>query len=208
MITRTHSRSCSAHLQHRCGRQARTPRPYLVSLPRSPLLAHALPSVDWSDAYAVPVPRGAPNRDPQEWADAVFHSPPLWIRVLFGVRELLVRVVGIEPGGRHVFDTVSRTADEVLLGVDQSHLSFRASVLCERDRVVLTTLVQLRNRRGAAYFALVRRIHPLVVRSMLARAARVLAVPTRTDTDPAFLRLCGPAATTGPRHDARSQENR
>ncbi len=155
----------------------RSPRPRPVSLPSSPLLANALPDADWSDAYAVLVPRAAPRRDAQEWADAAFHAPPRWIQVLFGVRELIVRAVGIERGGDAVFDTVSRTADEVLLGVDQSHLSFRASVLVEQDRVVLSTLVRVRNRRGAAYFALVRRVHPLIVRSMLARAARTLVRP-------------------------------
>ena len=65
--------------------------------------------------------------------------------------------------------------DEVLLGADQSHLGFRASVLVERDRVVLSTVVELHNRRGRAYFALVRRLHPLVVRGMLARAAKKMA---------------------------------
>ncbi len=106
----------------------------------------------------------------------MFHDPPLSVRVLFGVRELLVRLVGIERGGSHVFDTVARSFDEVLIGVDQAHLGYRASVLVERDRVVLSTVVELHNRRGAAYFALVRRIHPLVVRTMLSRAAQKLAV--------------------------------
>jgi hypothetical protein len=140
------------------------------------LLAHALSRVDWSDAYAVHVPADARRRDPQEWVDAVFNDPPRSIRVLFGVRELLVRLVGIEQGGGHVFDTVARSADEVLIGVDQEHLGYRASVLVERDRVVLTTVVELHNRRGAAYFAIVRRLHPLVVRTMLARAAHEMAV--------------------------------
>ena len=81
------------------------------------------------------------------------------------MRELLVRAVGIERGGRHVFKTVSRTDNEVLLGVDQAHLGFRASVLVEVDRVVVSTLVELRNRRGRAYFAIVRRLHPMVVRA-------------------------------------------
>ena len=153
----------------------RSPRPRLVSLPQSPLLADALPRADWSDAYAVLVPRGALRRDAQEWADATFHAPPLWITVLFGVRELLVHAVGIERGGKTAFCTVARTSDEVVLGVDQRHLDFRASVRVEQDRVVLATLVKVHNRRGAAYFALVRRVHPLVVRSMLARAARAMA---------------------------------
>jgi hypothetical protein len=157
-------------------RPAECGRVYATQLPSTRLLAHPLPFVDWSDAYAVAIPTDGRRRDPQEWADAVFRSPPPFLtRFLFGARELLVRVVGIERGGRHVFNTVSRTEHEVLLGADQEHLGFRASVLVDVDRVVLSTVVELRNRRGRAYFALVRRIHPLIVRGMLARAARTMA---------------------------------
>jgi hypothetical protein len=146
-----------------------------VAVPASPLLARALPVVDWSDAYAISFPTGPPG-DPQQWADAVFHQPPAWVRGLFGVREIAVRVVGIERGGSHAFDTVSWRPDEVLLGIDQRHLSFRASLLLEQRRVVLSTVVQVHNARGQAYSAVVRRIHPLVVRTMLARAAHTVGV--------------------------------
>ena len=148
-----------------------------VAVPPSPLLARALPSIDWSDAYAVSL-ADRPNGYPQEWADAIFRSPPLWVGLLFGVREVLVRTIGIERGGSHVFDTVSWRPDEVLLGIDQGHLSFRASVLLEPHRVVLTTVVKVHNRRGRLYSALVRRVHPVVVRTMLARAARTMTAST------------------------------
>jgi hypothetical protein len=97
------------------------------------------------------------------------------VRLLFGARELVVRAVGIERGGRHVFDIVARTEHEVLLGADQAHLSFRASVLVEPDRVVLSTVVQLNNRRGRGYFRVVRLVHPYVVRRLLARAGGAMA---------------------------------
>jgi hypothetical protein len=67
---------------------------------------------------------------------------------------------------------VSWRPGEVLLGTDQEHLGFRVSVLVEPDRVVVSTVVQVRNRRGRAYSALVRRAHPLVVRDALAKAGR------------------------------------
>ena len=149
---------------------------HAVAVPSTTLLAKSLPRVDWSDAYAVQVPRNATGRNPQEWADAIFSHPPGWIRALFVVREIVVRAVGIEPGGKHVFATVDWRPDEVLVGVDQGHLGFRASVLVEPGRVVLSTVVQVRNRRGRIYSAVVRRIHPWVARGMLARAARALAV--------------------------------
>ncbi len=160
----------------RSARPAHHGRVVATRPPSSSLLRHALPDVDWSDAFAVAIPPGG-RRDPQEWADAVFRAPPSpVVRTLFGAREVLVRAVGIERGGRHVFATRLRAEHEVLLGTDQSHLAFRASVLVEPGRVVLTTVVALRNRRGRAYFALVRPIHPLVVRRMLARAAQTMAV--------------------------------
>ena len=166
------------HEHHRrFARPADCGRVYATQLPSSRLLAHPLRFVDWSDAYAVGIPIGEKRRDPQEWADAVFRAPPPFIaRVLFAVRELLVRGVGIERGGSHVFDTVARTEHEVLLGADQEHLGFRASVLVDVDRVVLSTVVELHNRRGRVYFAIVRRLHPIVVRGMLARAAKKMAV--------------------------------
>lgn len=147
----------------------------VVSVPRSPLLVNALPHVTWSDAYAAPLPPGGRTRDPQVWADAVFRDPPSWVRALFGLRQLVVRAVGIEADHRHAFDTLDRRPDEVLLGTDQRHLSFRASVRLERDRVVVSTVVNVHNRRGRAYSRLVRHVHPWVVRSLLARATQRLA---------------------------------
>jgi hypothetical protein len=149
-----------------------------VTVPSTPLLADALPTVAWSDAYAVPLPAGGRECDPQDWADAVFRHPPGWVRILFGLRQLAVRAVGIEAADRHAFDTLDRHRDEVMLGIDQQHLSFRASVLIDRDRVVVSTVVAVHNRRGRAYSRLVRQVHPWVVRSLLARAAqRLTAAP-------------------------------
>ena len=145
-----------------------------VEVPRGGLLPGALPRVDWSDAYAVPDVEGLPE-DPQAWADAVFRGPPTWVRLLLGLREALVGLVGIERAGSSAFDTLERTDTEVLLGIDQRHLSFRATVRRDPDRVVVTTVVQVHNRRGRAYSALVRLLHPAVVSTMLTRARARLA---------------------------------
>lgn len=145
-----------------------------TAVPETPLLASALARVDWSDAHAVECRPGQPT-DPQVWADAVFRDPPQWVAALLGVREALVGLVGIARGGSSSFDTLARTEREVLLGTDERHLDFRASVLREADRVVLSTVVTLHNARGRAYFALVRPVHQVIVQAMLRRAARRLA---------------------------------
>ena len=162
-------------IRTRPGRSARAGE---VAVPRDGLLLGALPRVDWADAYAVGDVDGLPD-DPQAWADAVFRGPPTWVGALLALREALVGVVGIERAGSRAFDTVARTETEVLLGIDQGHLDFRASVRREPDRVVVTTVVQVHNRRGRAYSSVVRRLHPTVVRTMLTRARARLADEAR-----------------------------
>ncbi|MCY7341154.1 MAG: DUF2867 domain-containing protein [Pseudonocardia sp.] len=153
------------------------PRARATEVPATRLLAGALPRVDWSDAYAVRRYRGMPD-DPQVWADGVFHDPPHWVMALLGVRQALVGLVGIARDDGTGFDTVAREPDEVLLGTDERHLDFRASIRCEPKRVVLSTVVQLHDRRGRAYSTVVRLVHPMIVRAMLNRAARRLSRST------------------------------
>ncbi|CAN5218711.1 DUF2867 domain-containing protein [soil metagenome] len=152
-----------------------------VPIPRGALLARdvllpggrTVADTDFADAFRVPLSDGMP-RDPQAWVQAAFRSPPPWIAALFVLRNLLVRPLGIEQGDDSAFDTLAATEEEVLLGTDASHLSFRASVLVEAQAVTLSTLVWTHNRRGRLYMGVVRHVHPLVVRSMLRRAARTL----------------------------------
>ncbi|WP_184365252.1 DUF2867 domain-containing protein [Nocardiopsis metallicus] len=136
----------------------------------------AFEKTDHAGAFSLGLRPGI-STDPQEWADAVFRDPPRWVMALLLLRESLVGLVGIERGGRSAFDTVASRPGEVLLGTDSGHLDFRASVLVEEDSgsVTLSTVVRLNNRRGRLYWAVVRRLHPFVIRAMLRRAADRLA---------------------------------
>jgi hypothetical protein len=147
------------------------------------LLADALPRIDFADAYAVPVGDGTPD-DPMTWAEAVFHDPPPWAAALLGLREALVGLVGIEGGRPGAFEAVGVDDHEVLVGSDAGHLDFRASVRREPDHAVVTTVVQIHNLRGRLYFAVVRLVHPVIVRAMLTRAATSLSRASDTPTRP------------------------
>jgi hypothetical protein len=142
-----------------------------------PAPTDVLPEADFVDAFAVRLRPGMPT-DPERWAAAIFDSPPGWVRALLAAREAAVGLVGIDRGGRSAFALRASTASEAVVGTDARHLDFRAVVAVEPTRVVLTTVVRLHNRRGRAYFALVRRVHPAVVTAMLTRAAtRLSRVP-------------------------------
>jgi uncharacterized protein DUF2867 len=159
-----------------------------TEVPAGGLLDGALARVDFADAHAVEARPGTPL-DPQAWADAVFRDPPVWVVAALGLREALVGFVGIARGGTSAFDTLARTDHEVLLGTDDGHLDFRVGVRREPDRVVVSTVVTLHNRRGRGYFGIVRLVHPVVVRAMLTRAARRLS--RSSNTRPAALATIG-----------------
>ena len=154
----------------RLARWSSRPRARATPPPATDVLPHA----DFVDAFAVRLRPGM-TTDPVRWASAIFDSPPRWVRALLAAREALVGWVGIERADRSVFAVRAHTASEAVVGVDARHLDFRAVVGVEPTRVVLTTVVRQHTRRGRAYFAVVRRIHPAVVGAMLARAAARLS---------------------------------
>ena len=160
-------------------RWATRPRARATAVVASPLIDEELPEVDWADAFAVDCPTTT-SMDPQEWADAVFRDPPAWVKLLLVTRQSLVGFIGIDRAAPSTFDTRRRTRDEVLLGVDERHLSVRMSLRRLPDRAVLTTAVRANNHPGRVYSAIVRRAHPAVVRAMLTRAARTLTGLTGT----------------------------
>jgi hypothetical protein len=137
---------------------------------------------DLEDAYAVRVPAGTMT-DPQAWTDAVFRDPPRVVVLLLLLRNALAPLVGVERADSSAFDTVARSSDEVLLGVDEDHLDFRASLLVEPEAhhttVTVSTVAAVRSPAGRLYLRAVKVVHPLVVRSMLQRAARKAVAPPR-----------------------------
>jgi len=123
------------------------------------------------DSHSIRRPSGTPA-DPSAWAEAIFRDPPPGVAALLGLRNLAVRAVGIRPATRHAFDTLSVAGNTLVLGQDDRHLDFRASIVVDDDRVTVFTTATTKNRRGRLYLSVVRLVHPFVIRSMLARAQR------------------------------------
>ncbi len=151
-------------------RRALQDRPHATSI--SERIRSLLAPTDLADAWATPL-RPAMATDPRVWAAAVFHTAPGWVVALFRVRNALVRLVGIPVGAKETaFATLAEFPDEVIVGTDDVHLDFRASVRVSDRAVSVSTVARANNRRGRLYLGVVRLIHPVIVRSMLARAAR------------------------------------
>lgn len=149
-------------------------------------VSHALDGprpADWAMVTVVAVPSD-PSIGADEWAAAVFspRSAPLLVKVLFGLRQVLVRLMGIPPATDNVFDVNRVVGDEALIVTADKHLDFRAGVAFDADRKLLrvTTAVWFNGLRGRVYFIPVAFAHDVITRAMMRRAIqRVCARPRR-----------------------------
>jgi hypothetical protein len=142
---------------------------------------------DLIDSYAVTLPP-AMSEDLAKLALALFNRPPLWIQGLLRLRDQLVspfgvkttseiRTAGATDGRDRIgfFPVLERSASEIILGEDDRHLDFRASLLVQADdrtgsrRLILTTAVRCHNLFGRTYLRAIKPFHVLVVRSNLRR---------------------------------------
>lgn len=132
-----------------------------------------------TDSFAVALPPGAPT-DVDTLATLLFADPPVWFTILLAVRDRVMAPFGVKAShalsaGEHIafFPVLSRSADEIVLGADDRHLDFRASVLLRTDRtLVATTVVRCHNLLGRLYLAAILPFHILVVTDALRRLRR------------------------------------
>ncbi|MFI6355568.1 DUF2867 domain-containing protein [Streptomyces sp. NPDC050743] len=153
------------------------PRILSVPVPEDSLLQNLLSRVDYSDAFAVRLPSDA-GVDAGEWADRFFAQPPSWVRRALALRDSLVGTLGLKTNDLEAavpFPELLRTGREVVYGVDDRHLDFRASVHVARSdgavQISVATVVHRHSLFGRLYFLPVRVVHPLIIRSMLRRLA-------------------------------------
>ena len=142
---------------------------------------------DLLDSYAIALPPGAPD-DVEALATALFSTIPLWTRSLLRLRDEIMRPLGVKTtaeiakagavDGRDriaFFPVLGRSPREIILGEDDRHLDFRASVLVQDDdgegsrRLVFTTAVRCHNLVGRGYLIAIAPFHVLIVRSNLGR---------------------------------------
>ena len=170
------------------------PQVRAVPLPAGSLAAGAFAITHYADAFAVTLPAGS-RPDVDALVRALWSSVPWWVTALLRIRDRSVSLVGLktsggvkrtaveratlQPGDRAGLLTIrARTYDEILMGEDDRHLNFRASMLVrdegDRATAVLSTVVHYNGSLGRVYFFFVRPFHRLIIPSMLRRLPREL----------------------------------
>jgi hypothetical protein len=159
-----------------------------VPLPAHSGIIHLYPSVQLADAYTLPLPAGA-SSDPEVLARFMFAHQPAWIGVLMRVRDTVVAWFGLKTSKQltflaegertervGIFKVYSKTATEIVVGEDDTHLDFRVSVLLTAGpapQMVVSTVVQCHNRLGRTYLLVIAPFHRMVVKASLRRAAEI-----------------------------------
>ncbi len=117
-------------------------------------------------------------------------SFPRWVSGLMRLRNALVAPFGLNtevtspdrpnqpdrsnqpdrPDRIGVFPLISHDEHELILGLDDSHLDFRISILKQDGQIYFATWVRTKNRFGRIYLRLIMPFHILIVRNAVARA--------------------------------------
>lgn len=150
-------------------------------------LTRRFPPADYADAFACDA-EGGGDLSADDVLIALWTAMPGWVNALFGVRNALVRLVGLRGGGMKEradllestirgggsMDMVSVAAKsdrETVLKLSDKHLDALMSVHIARaggtQTVTAITSVYYHNLLGRIYFFLIRPFHKPIVKSML-----------------------------------------
>ena len=162
-----------------------------VSVPPGSALHKSLSSSSFFDAYAAPLKRC--ELTPTEIFLQAARATPDWVGHAMAIRNAIVSRLGLKdvgnmrpavdrPGSDYrigdrmgIFTVFAADDRELVLGIDDSHLDVRVSVLksvpSDEAHYVVSTVVHVKNWLGRLYMLPVGRIHPFVVRAMMRRAA-------------------------------------
>jgi hypothetical protein len=144
---------------------------------------------DFWDSYSAPLSNSLLS--PTEIFLRATRATPGWVGTAMSIRNRVVRRLGLKDVGSMsganrkpaesyrtgdrlgIFTVFAVSEAELLLGIDDSHLDVRVSLLKSdrgAPRYVVSTVVRVHNWLGHLYMAPVGRIHPFVVRAMMRRA--------------------------------------
>lgn len=163
--------------------------PASIPFPSDSALYRDLARADFADAYRTPLRDGTAT--PAEIFLQAARATPAWVNTLMALRNIVARAIGIKDVGvmganasrpaasyasgdrLGIFTVIESDARELLLGIDDSHLDVRVSVLksdaADGPTCTISTLVRIKNALGHLYMLPVGHIHPYVVRAMMRR---------------------------------------
>lgn len=152
-------------------------------IPHKSIIRNEFEEIGYCDSYRI-------IKKTDETVDEIItqiFKAPQWVIRLMKIRNRVVKIFGLKGektdkleeaayypvGSKAVYFTVTdRNANEIIVGEDDKHLCFRASVLIdnsEQSFIYLTTVVRFKNMWGKIYFFPVKPFHGLIMKSLMKR---------------------------------------
>jgi hypothetical protein len=162
-----------------------------TDLPAESALRSWVEDADFYDAYECGL--NDASLTPTEIFLRAARATPIWAEMLMSIRNRIVKLLGLKDVGNlgavtemsvtsyeigdrlGIFNILAKTDSELILGIDDRHLDVRVSVLkfirAGLERYAVSTVVKTHNRLGRIYMMPVGRIHPIIVKTLMKRAA-------------------------------------
>ncbi len=146
-----------------------------TTIPSTSTIAAGFGTIHYQDTYAI-------ERQTDQSAEEISEEllvMPTWVDVLFKLRNQVVGIFGLKTGRdtpepETFFTVIENREDEIVMGEDDKHLNFRASVFKDSSEKTLSliTIVHYNNIWGKVYFFPVKPFHKIIMRVLLKRYLR------------------------------------
>ena|ERR1700744_2278916 len=170
-----------------------------TNIPEASLLNRSALKCDYTDSFQSMISDRDNKIKPENIGTAFFSSAPIWVQMLFSLRNKIVRLFGLKDSkntgrkdmmNKHLsvkgdligsFKIYEKTADEIILGQDDKHLNFRISFFLKNineyeKQLTISTIVIFKNLFGKLYFLVVKSFHRIIVPAMLRAMMRSIAI--------------------------------
>lgn len=145
------------------------------TLPTGSTVTNGFPVIHYQDTYLI---KKTTEKSAGEVSKELMKLPG-WVVRLFKLRNALVGVFGLktdkQSSGQETFFTlIENREDEIIMGENDKHLNFRASIFknTSAGTIALTTLVHFNNVWGKIYFFPVKPFHKIIMKVLLKRYAQ------------------------------------
>lgn len=142
------------------------------NIPVKSTIANRFGKIDYQDIYSI---AQQTDKTAEEISKELMVMPG-WVDVLMKLRNRIVGVFGLKtdrntPKSKTFFTIIENREDEIVMGEDDKHLNFRASIFKDssEETISLITVVHYNNVWGKVYFFPVKPFHKIIMRVLLKR---------------------------------------
>jgi len=144
----------------------------LKNIPIESAIARDFGTIHYHDTYSIVK---ATDKSAEEISTELMQLPD-WVKVLLLIRNRIVGLFGLKtdrntPKTDTFFTVIENREEEIIMGEDDKHLNFRASILKNNSNgtISLSTIVHFNNIWGKVYFFPVKPFHKIIMRTLLKR---------------------------------------